>query len=361
MTFEEQLRQALAQCTERLRENIDRGLIAAADELVAWAQSERETTVTAALTEAREVVEREMRAAVAATREDRKAADLVASDRLAEAIRAMDRGRSLTEVLDTLVSCAGREASRVGVLLVRGEGLRGWRFVGFGPAFDPATQIEVSLTDAGLLAAAVRSGVPVSSDASGLLAPPPFAQLPGGRDAVAVPITLSGQVVTVLYADQGAADDGSAGSTKNWTNTLEGMSRHAARCLEVLTAFGAARALIEPRDASPKGVRDRLGAGETHPGKSVDEGTEETSEAARRYARLLISEIKLYHEAAVVAGRRERDLAVRLGAEIARARVLYQQRVGPQPRPGTDYFYAELVRTLANGDASLLGQLEGKS
>ena len=49
--------------------------------------------------------------------------------------------------------------------------------------------------------------------------------------------------------------------------------------------------------------------------------------AAQRYARLLVSEIKLYHEADVVAGRRDRDLVRRLGGEIARARVLYDQRV----------------------------------
>ena len=51
---------------------------------------------------------------------------------------------------------------------------------------------------------------------------------------------------------------------------------------------------------------------------------------ARRYARLLVSEIRLYHETAVIDGRRDRDLATRLGGEIARARVMYEQRVPPQ-------------------------------
>ena len=80
----------------------------------------------------------------------------------------------------------------------------------------------------------------------------------------------------------------------------------------------------------------------------------EEDASARRYARLLVSEIKLYHEAAVVDGRRDRDLATRLGGEIARARVLYEQRVPPQVRERADYFHDELVRTLANGDATLL-------
>jgi hypothetical protein len=44
----------------------------------------------------------------------------------------------------------------------------------------------------------------------------------------------------------------------------------------------------------------------------------------------------------------------RLGGEIARARVLYEQRVAPDIRRQNDYFHDELVRTLANGDAELL-------
>ena len=77
-------------------------------------------------------------------------------------------------------------------------------------------------------------------------------------------------------------------------------------------------------------------------------------EGARRYARLLISEIKLYHEADVLAGRRERDLASRLGDEITRARVLYEQRVPAHVRQSTDCFHDELVRTLADGDGALI-------
>ncbi len=76
--------------------------------------------------------------------------------------------------------------------------------------------------------------------------------------------------------------------------------------------------------------------------------------SARRYARLLVSEIKLYHEAAVADGRRDRNLATRLGGEIARARALYEERVPPQVRQRADYFHDELVRLLADGDATLL-------
>ncbi len=83
----------------------------------------------------------------------------------------------------------------------------------------------------------------------------------------------------------------------------------------------------------------------------------EEDASALRYARLLISEIKLYHEDAVDQGRRDANLLERLGAEIARARRLYEERVPPDVRSRGDHFGQELVRTLANGDPRLLGQV----
>ena len=50
----------------------------------------------------------------------------------------------------------------------------------------------------------------------------------------------------------------------------------------------------------------------------------------------------------------QRALSLRLGGEIARARAMYEQRVPPHIRGQRDHFHSELVRTLADGDASLL-------
>jgi chemotaxis protein histidine kinase CheA len=323
------------------------------------ARKSLEAAVATARVEAREAAQEDARksldAAVALERASLKTADLATSQRLLEAIRAIDHARSLSEILDTLVSCAGREASRAGILLVRAGQLRGWRFIGFGPALDAANEIELPLHDSGLIAEAVRTGAAVSSDTSGRTAAPAFAELPDGRQALAVPIPMGGQVVGVLYADQGLADNQRRASAITWPDTLEVMARHSARCLEALTAFRAARVLTERPDVSPGTASDQPDLVGSHGGRA-DEDPEDASESARRYARLLVSEIKLYHEAAVIAGRRERDLATRLAAEIARARVLYEQRVAAPVRQNADYFQAELVRTLANGDAKLLGQ-----
>lgn len=78
-------------------------------------------------------------------------------------------------------------------------------------------------------------------------------------------------------------------------------------------------------------------------------------EEARRLARLLVSEIKLYNEEQVEEGRRKRDIYERLREDIDRSRQMYEERVEARILKTTDYFYQELVRILAAGDAKALG------
>jgi hypothetical protein len=79
-------------------------------------------------------------------------------------------------------------------------------------------------------------------------------------------------------------------------------------------------------------------------------------EKAIRFARLLVSEIKLYNEEAVKEGRKKKDLGSRLRDDITRSRSLYEQRIPEEIRSTTDYFDNELLRQLANGDESLMGE-----
>lgn len=87
----------------------------------------------------------------------------------------------------------------------------------------------------------------------------------------------------------------------------------------------------------------------------IAKGDEPSHEEARRLARLLVSEIQLYNQDEVEEGRRNRDLYERLKDDIDRSRQLYEERVDPAIRESTDYFYQELVRQLAAGDARALG------
>lgn len=77
--------------------------------------------------------------------------------------------------------------------------------------------------------------------------------------------------------------------------------------------------------------------------------------AARRLARLSVSEIKLYHEDEVKAGREAKDLWKRLTADIGLATQTFEKRVDKEVRERFDYLYDEILRQLAEGDASKLG------
>jgi len=77
---------------------------------------------------------------------------------------------------------------------------------------------------------------------------------------------------------------------------------------------------------------------------------------ARRLARLLVSEIKLYNENAVNQGRTNNDLYNRLKKDIDRSMDVFGQRVPEEVRNQFDYIHDELVRQLADGDPAKLGE-----
>jgi hypothetical protein len=102
---------------------------------------------------------------------------------------------------------------------------------------------------------------------------------------------------------------------------------------------------------------DVLGPGWAFTTKEVesDAGNEALQEEARRLARLLVTEIKLYNEEQVEQGRRSGDVYRRLREDIDRSRQIFDDRIDDQIRAQNDYFRDALVRILAGGDESLLG------
>ncbi len=85
-------------------------------------------------------------------------------------------------------------------------------------------------------------------------------------------------------------------------------------------------------------------------------GEEEKLHAdAKRFARLLVSEIKLYNEHHVMEGRENRDLYLRLKRDIDRSREMYEKRVSPTVARKIDYFHDEIIRILGDNDSTTLG------
>jgi len=110
-----------------------------------------------------------------------------------------------------------------------------------------------------------------------------------------------------------------------------------------------------PSYAAPLGTARRFGV--TEPELPIEVGEEERRlhNDARRFARLLVSEIKLYNEQKVKEGRSENNLYERLRDDIDRSRQMYDKRVAPPVAARHDYFHQELVNTLAEGDTGKLG------
>jgi hypothetical protein len=291
------------------------------------------------LANAREAIAREaaVAAAAKATLATRALAAATSSatsaamyERVAAGIRTLDGTTALGPALDALVSNAGAIAGRAALFVINGDRLKAWKSAGI-PDIDVQT-VESSIGGRDLLARTIQSGQPTSPGPS--IPAPPFARLPADRPSLAVPLMIGGRAIAVLYVDGG---NDPAKASGEWQGAIDLLGRHASALLALRTAmrtFDMVRGVPEAANGN---------------GHSHDE------EGARRYAKLLVSEIKLYNEGAVRVGREKRDLMRRLREEIERAQRLYQERVPPAVSARDQYFHQELVQTLADGDASLLG------
>jgi hypothetical protein len=337
MTFDDQLKRAFDTLSDRLRDELDRQVHAAMDELSASARREADgaaAAAVAALPPPVRVIERVL------------VPDTSAAQHLVEGVRAIDGARTLTGVLDALITAVAHDGVGAGIWLLRGGRLHCWRSIDIQ---TPTSDILLDDREPHhrAIAEAARTNASCVDD------------------GIATPLAISGQVVAVLWAVNGSPSTSQSAPSSSLTSEV--LARHAARCLESITAFKTARAMADKAAetastaANPVTERSMPHVLRMTPSpdamRATPDGqrpTAEEHEAAQRYARLLVSEIRLYHEQAVIEGRRDRDLATRLGGEIARARVMYEQRVPPHVRDASDHFHQELVRTLAEGDGSLL-------
>jgi len=76
---------------------------------------------------------------------------------------------------------------------------------------------------------------------------------------------------------------------------------------------------------------------------------------AKRFAKVTVQELALYKKDEVAKGRQNKDLYRRFKEEIDKSKALYDERFQKIAGHNIDYLYDELVRTLAENDASLLG------
>ena len=235
--------QALAEARAEERANAERRVdeaVAATEARLLQAQRESEAEAAVAANAVRSEAERRVRDIAAA------------QTRLLESVRGLDGATTLSEVFDALALAIGREVSRVAVLVVRHERLTGWKLSGFGERDAQPRAIDLGLTDQGVVGRAISQARAVMVDANDpATIPPPFAHPAGTVEGLAVPMIVGGRVVAAIYGDGPPPADGAAPG--GWTEAVEILARHAARCLEALTVQKTTAA-PQPRFWVPAGT-----------------------------------------------------------------------------------------------------------
>ncbi|HYX69480.1 MAG TPA: hypothetical protein VE825_10130, partial [Terriglobales bacterium] len=170
---------------------------------------------------------------------------------------------------------------------------------------------------------------------------------PSEGNALVVPLLVREKTPAVIYADggtQGAKLDHSG---------VQLLVRAAGHWLELLAARKAGGPAAEKAEAEPEKAEEAPAPPPA--AEEVPPEHEEVHKKARKFAKLLVDELKLYNQAKVAEGRAHRDLYDRLKDDIDKSRSAYEKRYGNTPAASADYFRQAVIRILADNDESVLG------
>lgn len=122
------------------------------------------------------------------------------------------------------------------------------------------------------------------------------------------------------------------------------------------TETQSAVAEMEPElaDSPVAGQADVRETGDTS-APSLSPEDQDVHRKAQRFARLLVDEIKLYNQAKVAEGRKNKDLYDRLKDTIEKSRATYHKRYGNTVAASAEYFQHEIIRSLAEDNLSIMG------
>jgi hypothetical protein len=320
-----------------------------------------------------------------------------------QSMAKLETGRSLQEVLTVLVQEMAQFAPRVALFIIKSGNCIGWHGEGFdqSPGFsnDALKRISVPATADTVFRSVMNSRQRFFGESSahrdnahllsriGTVLP---------TNIFAMPLILRDKVAAVVYADSGDSRE-----PLGEVEAIEILVLYASRLLDLMnvaktagkspteftsgrtTAFkettpatpppamrtaagfgsdpGSGTVMLNVKDVEAQAIPKRAPAPTPTPTApasldSMDPETRKLHEDAKRFARLLVSEIKLYNEAKVQQGRQQRVIYSMLKDDIERSRQLYSERVSSRIRQSTNYFDDELIRILADGDPAALGQ-----
>jgi hypothetical protein len=271
-----------------------------------------------------------------------------------------------SEIFRALLEGTVVGAPRAAVFLMREGRWKGWSSIGYSHTAAQAQRQTTAPAEAGWLAAlAAEEDMRWRSLGAGESVPD-FGQ-PHAADAVGLPLRVGGKAVAILVAERRAAE-------QPWSPAALAILCQAARLrLELDLAWRRLKshtgATASGGDAVPAAASRGASADVPVPAAPAAAPTEIAAwsgaaaggaepnpriEEARRYARLVATDIRLYNEEAVAVGRRERDLTRRLGEQLQRGRDAFSQRFPDLGSDGMKLLDDAYVQVLAGGDASLI-------
>jgi hypothetical protein len=287
---------------------------------------------------------------------------------------------SQTEILGALLDGTARFAARVALFVVKAGSASGWQGRGFE---DDAALKRVSRDPNQGLAGRAMGDKEAASAAAAEFSSDLVRAVgnPGDGNCVVVPLVVRDKVPALLYADGGRERGGKLDSsgvelivrtTGNWLEILSARKsgagagaehevhaappeppKPAAPASPVGSSTQRITPLPEPAAAPPPPAPAPAPA--AAPAVAIAPGDEELHKKAKRFAKLLVDEIKLYNQAKVTEGRAHNDLYDRLKDDIDKSRAMYDKRYATTSVAEAKYFDQELVRILAENDIGKFG------
>ena len=267
------------------------------------------------------------------------------SDLLNAATASIHDSPTQAEILRHLLEGGARFAGRVALLVVKGGTVSGWQSTGFDNN-DAIKGLSLN-SGAGLLAKAIQgrnpSGGPASDFDPGFMA---AMSAPADNQCMVLPLVVKDKVAAVIYADAGTAPGGTFDASG-----LQTLTRFAAVWLELAAMRKAGGGAVA--EEMPQAQPQASAAAAAAPAPVAEE--DELHKKARRFAKLLVEEIKLYNQPKVDEGKQHKDLYSRLKVDIEKSRATYDKRYADSAVASSDYFTQELIRILADNDVALMG------
>ena len=299
--------------------------------------------------------------------------------------------RSQTETLETLLAAASAITPECGLLIMRGNQAGGWSCNGL-TALDNFKRATMDCSR-GIAATVVESQKAAVTKVSEL--DPVFVArlgLESSAEVLLVPVLLKERVAALLLAlpkragvitglellaqvaqlaldlhsyrkaaPQSVAEPSRLASIPNrpepdFANNsparVEPAVAAVPRSNAEATHNAAASVAIAPSTAI---ARTQSATPVSHQGTAAPRPVaDQAHEKARRFAKLLVEEIKLYNQTKVAEGRARGDLYSRLRDDIEKSRAAYDKRYGESVKD-VDYFTQELVRILADNNRAAMG------